>query len=243
MTRLVYRPERGLRRGAVGAGDGHAETVRGATGDARPMDERSDAAGRRRRPWRRRADGTCSGTAGTAQRRHGTRPTAHRCPGRTAGRQSGERPRGTAVPAAGIRRRAGRCRSSLLALVCGGYAVGAALGWGSPRLALIMGDFGLSAAAAHRRRLLLRSTPARGGSRFRPAWLLFALSSAMAALGNARLGLVRGRCCGQAVPQPLRCADLVLPLLRAARHRRPARPRQAARSPGPAGSAWGSTPG
>ncbi|MER6411837.1 putative bifunctional diguanylate cyclase/phosphodiesterase [Streptomyces humidus] len=71
----------------------------------------------------------------------------------------------------------------LLALVCAGYAVGSALGWGSDELALIMGDFGLTAAAgaaavscllyARRRRV-----------RFRPAWLLFSLSSAMAALGN-----------------------------------------------------------
>jgi diguanylate cyclase (GGDEF)-like protein/PAS domain S-box-containing protein len=70
-----------------------------------------------------------------------------------------------------------------LALVCAGYAVGSAFGWGSEELALIMGDFGLSAAAgtaavscflyARRRRV-----------RFRPAWLLFALSSVMAALGN-----------------------------------------------------------
>ncbi|MET9901414.1 EAL domain-containing protein [Streptomyces sp. NPDC006446] len=67
--------------------------------------------------------------------------------------------------------------------MCAGYAVGSALGWGSASLALVMGDFGLSVAAAtaavscflyarHRR------------SRFRPAWLLFALSSAMASLGN-----------------------------------------------------------
>src|SRR5690242_20527707 len=35
----------------------------------------------------------------------------------------------------------------LLAVVSGGYAVGAALGWGSGELAEIMGDFGLSAAA------------------------------------------------------------------------------------------------
>lgn len=71
----------------------------------------------------------------------------------------------------------------VLALVCAAYAVGSALGWGSTHLALVMGDFGLSVAAgtaavscflyARRRR-----------SRFRPAWLLFALSSAMASLGN-----------------------------------------------------------
>lgn len=75
----------------------------------------------------------------------------------------------------------------LLALVCAGYGVGSALGWGSEGTARIMGDFGLSAAAgtaavscffyARTRRI-----------RFRPAWLLFALSSAMAALGNGVWG-------------------------------------------------------
>ncbi|MEU6348802.1 EAL domain-containing protein [Streptomyces sp. NPDC047072] len=71
----------------------------------------------------------------------------------------------------------------LLALVCAGYAVGSALGWGSEKAAQIMGDFGLSAAAgiaAVSCFLYARSRRVR----FRPAWLLFALSSAMAALGN-----------------------------------------------------------
>ncbi|MGC0329358.1 diguanylate cyclase (GGDEF)-like protein/PAS domain S-box-containing protein [Streptomyces sp. SAI-170] len=70
-----------------------------------------------------------------------------------------------------------------LALVCAGYAVGSALGWGSEQAALVMGDFGLSAAAgtaAVSCFLYARSHRVR----FRPAWLLFALSSAMAALGN-----------------------------------------------------------
>ncbi|MET8974113.1 EAL domain-containing protein [Streptomyces sp. NPDC004539] len=71
----------------------------------------------------------------------------------------------------------------LIALVCAGYAVGSALGWGSPQLALIMGDFGLGVAAgtaAVSCFLYARSRHVR----FRPAWLLFALSSAMASLGN-----------------------------------------------------------
>ncbi|WP_455356711.1 putative bifunctional diguanylate cyclase/phosphodiesterase [Streptomyces sp. SYSU K217416] len=75
----------------------------------------------------------------------------------------------------------------LLALVCGGYAAGAALGWGSPQLALVMGDFGLSAAAllaAVSCYLYARTNE----SRFRPAWLLFAFSSMMAAAGNAVWG-------------------------------------------------------
>jgi diguanylate cyclase (GGDEF)-like protein/PAS domain S-box-containing protein len=67
--------------------------------------------------------------------------------------------------------------------VCAGYAVGSALGWGSDKAALVMGDFGLSAAAgtaAVSCFLYARSPRVR----FRPAWMLFALSSAMAALGN-----------------------------------------------------------
>ncbi|MEV8124732.1 EAL domain-containing protein [Streptomyces sp. NPDC085944] len=78
-------------------------------------------------------------------------------------------------------------RQLVLALVCAGYAVGAALGWGSEYVAKIMGDFGLSAAAAAA--AVSCFLYARGrGVRFRPAWLLFALSSAMASLGNAVWG-------------------------------------------------------
>ncbi|MFF9689120.1 putative bifunctional diguanylate cyclase/phosphodiesterase [Streptomyces sp. NPDC014623] len=92
-------------------------------------------------------------------------------------------------------------RSQLaLAVVCAGYAVGAAFGWGSPGVALFMGDFGLSIAAliAAVSCFLYART---GGSRFRPAWFLFSLSSAMAAGGNAVWGwyeVVLGR----AVPTP-----------------------------------------
>ncbi|WP_329336996.1 EAL domain-containing protein [Streptomyces sp. NBC_01352] len=71
----------------------------------------------------------------------------------------------------------------VLALVCAGYAVGSAFGWGSRQVALIMGDFGLSAAAgAAAVSCFLYARNPR--IRFRPAWLLFALSSAMAAVGN-----------------------------------------------------------
>ncbi|MER7962915.1 putative bifunctional diguanylate cyclase/phosphodiesterase [Streptomyces ardesiacus] len=74
-------------------------------------------------------------------------------------------------------------RQLVLALVCAAYAVGAALGWGSDYVARIMGDFGLSAAAAAAAVSCLLY--ARGRRvRFRSAWLLFALSSAMASLGN-----------------------------------------------------------
>ena len=75
----------------------------------------------------------------------------------------------------------------LIGLVCAGYGVGASVGWGSARLALFMGDFGLSAAAliaAVSCFLFARSAD----NRFRPAWLLFSLSSLMAAAGNAVWG-------------------------------------------------------
>ncbi|WP_424920429.1 putative bifunctional diguanylate cyclase/phosphodiesterase [Streptomyces sp. wa13] len=101
-------------------------------------------------------------------------------------------------PAAG--RTPGLRAQLVLAVVCAGYAVGAAVGWGSPGVALFMGDFGLSVAA------LIAAVScflyARvGGGRFRPAWLLFSLSSAMAAGGNAVWGwyeVVLGR----EVPSP-----------------------------------------
>ncbi|MFJ8446092.1 EAL domain-containing protein [[Kitasatospora] papulosa] len=102
------------------------------------------------------------------------------------------------APAAG--RNAGLRAQIVLAAVCAGYAVGAAVGWGSPGVALFMGDFGLSVAA------LVAAVScflyARvGGGRLRPAWLLFSLSSAMAAGGNAVWGwyeVVLGR----PVPSP-----------------------------------------
>ena len=75
----------------------------------------------------------------------------------------------------------------LLALACAGYTTGAALGWGSAELALIMGDFGLSAAAALATvSALLYARRAAGPHR--PAWLLFAFSSSMTALGNGIWG-------------------------------------------------------
>ncbi|WP_420706441.1 putative bifunctional diguanylate cyclase/phosphodiesterase [Streptomyces sp. MspMP-M5] len=87
-----------------------------------------------------------------------------------------------------------------LAVVCGAYAVGSAMGWGSPRLAAIMGDFGLSLAAlaaAVSCGLYAR----RYATPFRPAWVLFAVSSGMAGLGNGVWGwyeVVRGA----TVPNP-----------------------------------------
>ncbi|MFF1731048.1 putative bifunctional diguanylate cyclase/phosphodiesterase [Streptomyces sp. NPDC058247] len=74
-----------------------------------------------------------------------------------------------------------------LALLCAGYATGSALGWGSDRLALFMGDFGLSAAAGVAAVSNFAYARSRR-SRFRPAWILFAASSAMASLGNGVWG-------------------------------------------------------
>ncbi|MEV0264328.1 EAL domain-containing protein [Streptomyces sp. NPDC050617] len=94
---------------------------------------------------------------------------------------------GVALPRQPARGGTGLLPQLLLALVCGGYATGAAFGWGSPEAALAMGDFGLSGAA------VLASASCfwywrRRSSRFRPAWLLFAASSGMAGFGNAVWG-------------------------------------------------------
>ncbi|WP_171112799.1 MULTISPECIES: EAL domain-containing protein [Streptomyces] len=112
-----------------------------------------------------------------------------------------QRARGALLPRPqGVRSGSGMYPQLVLVLLCAGYAVGSAVGWGSGQLALIMGDFGLSAAAgaaavscflyAHSRRV-----------RFRSAWLLFALSSAMAALGNGVWGWYEV-VLGQPVPSP-----------------------------------------
>ncbi|MBA6437778.1 putative bifunctional diguanylate cyclase/phosphodiesterase [Streptomyces sp. GMR22] len=95
---------------------------------------------------------------------------------------------------------AGLLPQVVLALVCGGYAAGAIIGWGSSQLALVMGDFGLSAAAFAAAASCLWHGRRHAG-RLRPAWLLFAASSAMAGLGNAVWGwyeVVLGR----SVPTP-----------------------------------------
>ncbi|MHC0430094.1 putative bifunctional diguanylate cyclase/phosphodiesterase [Streptomyces sp. O3] len=87
----------------------------------------------------------------------------------------------------GSGRTAGMVPQLALAVVCAGYATGSALGWGSDRLALVMGDFGLSFAAATAAVSCFLYARTRR-SRFRPAWLLFALSSGMAAIGNGVWG-------------------------------------------------------
>ncbi|MFF9066897.1 putative bifunctional diguanylate cyclase/phosphodiesterase [Streptomyces sp. NPDC014891] len=74
-----------------------------------------------------------------------------------------------------------------LVVICAGYTTGASLGWGSPGLALFMGDFGLSAAALTAAVSCFLYGRAHRGSA-RPAWLLFAFSSFMASAGNAVWG-------------------------------------------------------
>ncbi|MDH6224829.1 diguanylate cyclase (GGDEF)-like protein/PAS domain S-box-containing protein [Streptomyces sp. MJP52] len=104
------------------------------------------------------------------------------------GGRGGHEPRPAAAlavparPAAAVRRGVTPVPLVLLTLACAGYAVGSAVGWGSPRTAMVMGDFGLSAAGAAA--AVSCFLYARRQGEFRPAWLLFALSSAMASLGN-----------------------------------------------------------
>ncbi|GAA0388492.1 putative bifunctional diguanylate cyclase/phosphodiesterase [Streptomyces luteireticuli] len=90
-------------------------------------------------------------------------------------------------PAGGPAGASGVVSQLLLAVVCGGYATGAAFGWGSPELATTMGDFGLSGAAVLAAVSCFWYARTRT-TRFRPAWLLFAVSSGMAGFGNAVWG-------------------------------------------------------
>ncbi|GAA2506130.1 EAL domain-containing protein [Streptomyces gobitricini] len=98
---------------------------------------------------------------------------------------AGDTPSGGA-PAGEARSGGMRCQL-LLAVLCGSYATGSAIGWGSEEMALIMGDFGLSAAALTAAVSCFVYARTRG-SCFAPAWLLFAFSSAMAAGGNTVWG-------------------------------------------------------
>ncbi|MDH6116250.1 diguanylate cyclase (GGDEF)-like protein/PAS domain S-box-containing protein [Kitasatospora sp. GAS204A] len=82
---------------------------------------------------------------------------------------------------------AGRLPGLLIALLCAGYALGAATGWGSPSLATFMGDFGLAGAAlAAAFSCLAHGCTVPGSAR--PAWLLFGLSSVCVAVGNGTWG-------------------------------------------------------
>ncbi|MEU2158670.1 EAL domain-containing protein [Streptomyces sp. NPDC019396] len=94
----------------------------------------------------------------------------------------------------------GRLPQVVLVLASGSYATGAAFGWGSQQLARIMGDFGLSFAALLAAVSCFLHARTRG-VRFRPAWMLFAFSSAMASCGNAVWGWYEV-VLGIAVPSP-----------------------------------------
>ncbi|WP_101254883.1 putative bifunctional diguanylate cyclase/phosphodiesterase [Streptomyces barkulensis] len=88
-----------------------------------------------------------------------------------------------------------------LAALCGAYAVGALLGWGSPAVALFMGDFGLSAAAFAAAGSCVHYARIHPDTPFRPAWTLFGISSAMAGLGNGIWGWYEV-VLGEPVPSP-----------------------------------------
>ncbi|MBQ1161505.1 EAL domain-containing protein [Streptomyces sp. A73] len=105
-----------------------------------------------------------------------------------------------------------------LIVVCAAYAVGAACGWGSETVAVFMGDFGLSAAAllaggsclwyarTQRREAAQAADAYESAARARleasrPAWVLFGVSSLMAALGNGVWGWYE-LVLGQQVPRP-----------------------------------------
>ncbi|MFC1412271.1 putative bifunctional diguanylate cyclase/phosphodiesterase [Streptacidiphilus sp. N1-12] len=75
----------------------------------------------------------------------------------------------------------------LILLVCLGYLLGSATGWGSQNLADFMGDFGLAAAALTASLSCLVHGCTAGGQH-RPAWLCFGVSSLMVALGNGTWG-------------------------------------------------------
>ncbi|PJE96221.1 phosphodiesterase [Streptomyces carminius] len=92
------------------------------------------------------------------------------------------------MSARGAGDRVGGLSRFALAAVCGVYATGAALGWGSESVALVMGDFGLSLAAFTAAGSCLHYARTHPGNPFRPAWAMFALSSAMAGLGNGVWG-------------------------------------------------------
>ncbi|MGF1431894.1 putative bifunctional diguanylate cyclase/phosphodiesterase [Kitasatospora sp. LaBMicrA B282] len=93
---------------------------------------------------------------------------------------------GQAPPARPLPRGA-RTPGLLVVLLCAGYALGAATDWGSPSLALFMGDFGLAGAAlAAALSCLAHGCTVPGSTR--PAWLLFGLSSAAVAVGNGTWG-------------------------------------------------------
>lgn len=121
--------------------------------------------------------GTATGGAASASASASGTPT----------KKAGDGASGTRVPDPTPSDTGGVVTQVVLGLICAGFATGAALGWGSEQLALIMGDFGLSAAALAAGVSCFLYARLRE-SRFRPAWMLFAFSSTMAAAGNGVWG-------------------------------------------------------
>ncbi|SCK34628.1 bifunctional diguanylate cyclase/phosphodiesterase [Streptomyces sp. WMMB 322] len=107
-------------------------------------------------------------------------------PGAAASPPGAAPPRGSGTPVRG--RVLSVLPQCLLVVLCGGYAVGAAFGWGSEQFSLFMGDFGLSAAGLLAAASCIRYARTHRGTQLGPAWFLFGLSSLMAAAGNAVWG-------------------------------------------------------
>jgi diguanylate cyclase (GGDEF)-like protein/PAS domain S-box-containing protein len=152
---------------------------RGATRDARPMDRPldHDPPGRHTEAGPERSTGTGADTSTRAA--GGALP-----PGKVGAEVSAS---GAVLARPITAGRGGLLPQLLLALLCGGYAVGSAVGWGAPMAADVMGDFGLSAAALCSGASCLWKA-VRSGGRSRPAWSLFAVSSLMVCAGNAVWG-------------------------------------------------------
>ncbi|MGY1438211.1 putative bifunctional diguanylate cyclase/phosphodiesterase [Streptomyces reniochalinae] len=169
----------------------------------------NEAAPRRNPYWTTpdaRAGGTGRGTSvppqtrGIPPRARGTGLRVNEATGRTDGIPPQPRGGGSGGATTGL------APQLALAVICAGYAIGAALGWGSQTVAVFMGDFGLSAAAllAAASCLWYAYTTRRDAERpdaahlapaqrarlraSRPAWALFGVSSLMAALGNGVWG-------------------------------------------------------
>ena len=186
--------------------------------------------GRRRRPWRtaaRRRDHD-----GSPAPRHsaagGTRTGAPDPDpgGADGGPVSAPGSGASAAADGGLRRRARAwSRSSSSPWSAAGYAVGAALGWGSPRSRPDHGRLRAQRRGGHSPPSPASSTPARRRAASGPPGCCSRSPRPWPPLGNAGLGLVRGRPRTGRCPAPL--ADLFFLLLRAARHRGSAGPRQA----------------
>ena len=153
----------------------------------------------------------------------------------------GPRPGRCADPTAGLRGGSSLVHQLLLALVCAGYAARCGARLGLARSRPVHGRLRPQRRGGRRRRVLLPLRPQPSGP------LPPGLAAVRALLGHGGRsatwsGAGTRSCSGRAVPSP-RYADLFFLLLRAARHRRACWCSPSARSPGPAGSAWGWTPG